>query len=102
MMDDFDRTALIYASGNKYLHIMRLLIAYGADVTHTDIDGNSSLEYAIEAQDYQECELLIAHGAHRPHIAPRSRISPEIKNLLQEPLPLHRICALHVWCQFAL
>ena len=60
------RTALILATINRHVDVVRLLLANGADAAVTDDlshGGKSALQHAIKTKSIVIAKLLLSHGA---------------------------------------
>ena len=55
-------TALIWAARNGHLHIVKLLISFGADINIADKKGYSALLWATQNEHYEITEELTELG----------------------------------------
>ena len=61
-VDQYNRTALIYAAQKNNIPIMEMFIDAGADVLHTDDHPRCALTYAIEYDHVEAISLLLLHA----------------------------------------
>lgn len=53
------QTLLYYAARRGHLELCKILIEKGADISHTDSNGKTAVEYAKKAKYADVAELLI-------------------------------------------
>jgi len=59
--DDYGCTPLIEAAKNGRVAAADTLVRHGADIMATDVDGKSALDWAVESESEDLCELLKSH-----------------------------------------
>ena len=64
-MEHGEQTALMYASQNRHLEVVRLLCEAGADKDKADQDGHTSLILASQAGHLEMVRLLSEGGADK-------------------------------------
>lgn len=95
---------LHWACGHGKTGLVRHMIAYGANVADTTTDGQSMLELALNAQDFQTLMLLIdqlkARGAPLPSAQIQERLTQSFRG--SHPSSRNRIRqTLHDWKRIA-
>ena len=60
---EYGKTLLMYAARRGNLYLAEYLIAQGGDISITDSQGKTALDYAVDAQKQDMVELLLNHGA---------------------------------------
>lgn len=63
-LDEFERTALMFASSGGYDHIVKLLLDHGADVNAQDRFDNTALMWACSGCHTLIVRLLLEKGAN--------------------------------------
>ena len=90
--DKFRLTALHVAAQNGFLAISELLLASGAQASLTDNAGMTPLDYALDNNHHDVCQLLLANFDSNPLpvvTETTDTTTTKIMSTKQESIPLH-------------
>lgn len=60
----FGRQLLTFAAMHGHIHMLELLLQYGANVDGLDFNGRTALSWAAEHCQYDAVKVLVEHGAN--------------------------------------
>ena len=66
--DEYDETALLWASMHGHTEVCKLLLENDANVNHANEDGETALIWASHCGHTKLCKLLLENGADVNHV----------------------------------
>ena len=78
--------------GEEFAKMIQLLLDYGIDVNHQDIDGCTALHFAIGEEHYEVAKILLKNGANPAIVDKRGETAlDDLNNLVgQDPLKVEQ------------